>query len=206
MKDIFDRQMQLNIYTLGNSGLDFSTTIADPEQKVVWIENYRKAFSAELAELVREVRELGIGTHNGKIEVVDLLHFLVSLSQIVGVTPEQASAMMSPANPGRTRTSDARRDEAFPVCVVGTFLALDDLQGSMKWKWWAKGGGFKPDKAREAVLDLWKRFGEICSLFELDFESMKRIYIAKNEVNFKRQDRHYNEDTKDESDNLAIEA
>lgn len=206
MKDIFDRQMQLNIYTLANIGLDFATTVADPEQKLVWIENYRKAFSAELAELVREVREFGIGTHNGRIEVVDLLHFLVSLSQIVEVTPEQASSMMAPANPGWTGTSYPRPDEAFPGCVVGTFLALDDLQGSMKWKWWAKGGGFKPDMAREAVLALWKRFGEICALFELDFESMRRIYIAKNEVNFKRQDHHYNEDTKDESDNLAIEA
>lgn len=206
MKDIFDRQMQLNIYTLRNIGLDFSTTVADPLEKTVWIENYRKAFSAELAELVREVRERGVGTHNGRIEVVDLLHFLVSLSQIVGVAPSAAFSMMSDGNPGKGGVAGGTAEQAVMECVVETFLALDDLQGCMKWKWWAKGGGFKPDMAEKAVLDLWKRFGEICALFDLDFESTKRIYTAKNEVNFRRQDRDYNEDTKDESDNLAIEA
>jgi len=38
-------------------------------------QNYRKALSAELAELVREVEEHGIGTQNGKVEIVDMLHF-----------------------------------------------------------------------------------------------------------------------------------
>ncbi|NTW36883.1 MAG: hypothetical protein HGB17_12280, partial [Syntrophobacteraceae bacterium] len=83
MQEIFDLQRRLNVYTLKNIGLDFEEIFSDSEQKPVWIENYRKALSAELAELVREVEENGFETHNGKVEIVDMLHFLVSLSHLV---------------------------------------------------------------------------------------------------------------------------
>jgi hypothetical protein len=194
MEEIFNLQRHLNVFTLKNIGLDYQHTISDPDKKLVWIENYRKALSAELAELVREVEEHGLETQNGKIEIVDMLHFLVSLSHIVGVEPHQVP------------TVEASSDGAtFCACTVRTFLALDDLQCSLKWKWWAKGGGFKPDKARDAVLELWHCFAETCVLFALDFQTVKRIYMAKNELNFIRQSRHYNEDTKTEEDNQGLE-
>ncbi|MGP8089095.1 MAG: dUTPase, partial [Syntrophobacteraceae bacterium] len=77
MREIFSLQMELNIRTLANAGKDFESTMNDPEQRPIWIENYRKALSAELAELIREVRDHGLGTQNGKVEIVDMLHFLV---------------------------------------------------------------------------------------------------------------------------------
>jgi dimeric dUTPase (all-alpha-NTP-PPase superfamily) len=193
MREIFDRQWQLNIHTLANIGKDFETTIADPEQKVIWIENYRKALSAELAELIREVEEFGIGTRNGKIEIVDVMHFLVSLSHIVDIKPEETPSFSMSEN-GAT----------FDSCAIRAFLGLDALQNSLKWKWWAKGGGYKPEKARDAVLALWEALARICAIFALDFEELKRIYIEKNKVNFQRQNQNYNEDTKTEADNLAI--
>src|SRR5512146_124618 len=98
MRDIFKMQWALNIHTLARIGKDFEQTIADPEQKPVWIENYRKALSAELAELIREVDEHGLGTGNGKIEIVDVMHFLVSLSQIVDVLPEETPSFSAPQN------------------------------------------------------------------------------------------------------------
>ncbi|MCE5336640.1 MAG: hypothetical protein LLG06_18840, partial [Desulfobacteraceae bacterium] len=126
MREIFDLQWRLNIRTLGNIGKDFVSTIADPELKLVWIENYRKALSAELAELIREVRENGIGTRNGKVEIIDMLHFLVTLSQIMDVRPEDTPAF-GPSTNGT----------AFDACAIKSFLALDELQNSLKWKWWA---------------------------------------------------------------------
>jgi dimeric dUTPase (all-alpha-NTP-PPase superfamily) len=193
MEEIFKRQRQLNVFTLKNIGLDYEHTIGHPDQKPGWIENYRKALSAELAELIREVDEHGIGTQNGKVEIVDMLHFLVSLSHIVGVEPHQIPLFAGAVDGG-----------TFCTCAMRTFLALDDLQSSLKWKWWAKGGGFKPDKARDAVLVLWQCFAEHCVLFALDFQTLKKIYMAKNQINFKRQDQHYNEDTKTEEDNQAL--
>lgn len=193
MEEIFKLQRQLNSFTLKKIGLDYEQTIGHPEHMLVWLENYRKALSAELAELVREVDEHGVGTQNGKIEIVDMLHFLVSLSHIVGVEPHHV-----PLSAERTN------GDAFTTCAMRTFLALDDLQNSLKWKWWAKGGGFKPDKAREAVLALWQHFVKTSALFDLDFPAVKKIYIAKNQVNFMRQERHYNEDTKTEADNATL--
>jgi dimeric dUTPase (all-alpha-NTP-PPase superfamily) len=194
MEEIFRLQRQLNAFTLKNIGLDYEATIGCAQEKVIWIENYRKALSAELAELIREVEEHGSGTQNGRIEIVDMLHFLVSLSHMVGVEPHQV--------PKVEASSDGA---AFCHCAMRTFLALDDLQNSLKWKWWAKGGGFKPDRAKDAVIELWHCFAEICVLFALDFQTVKRIYLAKNELNFARQNRHYNEDTKTEADNQGLE-
>jgi hypothetical protein len=193
MKEIFALQRQLNIFTLKNIGLDYEQTIRHPEAKLVWIENYRKALSAELAELVREVEAHGLGTQNGKVEIVDMLHFLVSLSHIVGLIPHEVPISLT-----------LKSEDTLAACAMKAFLALDDLQNSLKWKWWAKGGGFKPEKAREAVLALWYCFAESCALFDMDFSTMKRIYMAKNEVNFTRQSQHYNEDTKTEEDNQAL--
>ena len=194
MRDIFSLQWKLNVHTLSNCGLDFEKTMSDPEQKVVWIENYRKALSAELAELIREVRDHGLSTQNGKVEIIDILHFLVSLSQIVGVGPEETPPF-----------SAGTDGDAFDACALRAFLALDELQGSLKWKWWAKGGGFKPEKARSAILDLWAFLFRACALFGLDFDEFKAIYIAKNRINFERQRKNYNEDTKTEDDNRSIQ-
>ncbi len=95
---------------------------------------------------------------------------------------------------------------SFDACAIRAFLALDELQNSLKWKWWAKGGGFKPEKAKSAVLALWDSMALTCALFGLGFDELKRIYVEKNRVNFLRQNQNYNEDTKTEADNLAIRA
>lgn len=193
MQEIFDLQRGLNIYTLKNIGLDFEEILSNPDQKPQWIENYRKALSAELAELVREVQENGFESHNGKVEIVDMLHFLVSLSHLVGILPSDVEEARS-----------NRQGKVFSDCVVHCFLALDELQNSVKWKWWARGGGFKEDRARQAVLHLWDCFHETCDLFRMDFGQLKSLYVAKNRVNFQRQDQQYNEDTKTEADNESL--
>jgi dimeric dUTPase (all-alpha-NTP-PPase superfamily) len=195
MREIFSLQWELNIQTLANAGKDFDSIMRDPEQRLAWIENYRKALSAELAELIREVRDCGIGTRNGKVEIVDMLHFLVSLSQIVGIGPEDLPSFEAPRN-GAT----------FETCAISAFLAIDELQNSLKWKWWAKGGGFKPDKASRALLDMWEALALTCAVFGLGFADLKKIYVEKNRINFERQRQNYNEDTKTEADNLSIRA
>ncbi|MGC9196199.1 MAG: dUTP diphosphatase [Syntrophobacteraceae bacterium] len=193
MREIFSLQWELNVHTLANAGKDFEATIKDAQQRSVWIENYRKALSAELAELIREVRDNGLGSQNGKVEIVDMLHFLVSLSQIVAIAPEEVPSMRLHAE-----------GDCFDACAIVAFLSLDDLQGSLKWKWWAKGGGYKPEKAKSAILDFWDVLMRICSLFGISFEELKKIYIAKNRINFERQRKNYNEDTKTEDDNRSI--
>ncbi len=194
MKDIFEMQMKLNECTLGNIGMDFHEITADPEKKYSWVENYRKALSAELAEWAREVMEHGQETRNAKIEVVDTLHFLVSLSQLVGIDHDEA----------RDRAANTQ-GTTFPQVIIQSFLALDELQNSIKWKWWAKGGGFNQHKARNAVLALWHSFHCLCALCAMDEKTVKKIYLEKNRVNFMRQAQGYNEDTKAEEDDEGIQ-
>lgn len=194
MREIFSLQMQLNIETLARAGWNFESIINDKDQRLFWIENYRKALSAELAELIREVRNCGVGTQNGKVEIVDMLHFLVSLSQIVGVEPRDIPSFGAAGN-----------GDSFDTCAILAFLGIDELQNSLKWKWWAKGGGFKAEKARHAILNLWEALARMCALFGLGFAELKRIYVAKNRINFERQKHNYNEDTKTEADNLSIQ-
>ena len=206
MEQIFDLQWKLNTYTLKNIGIDYHTSIVEPDQKTVWIENYRKALSAELAELIREVKESGIGSENGKIEIVDMLHFLVSLSHIVGL---QASELPEPSDwSGEAAENESATENraSFDQTVIDTFLHLDDLQNSVKWKWWARGGGFNAEKAKSAVEALWIDFYGMCSLFAMDQATVERIYVGKNEINFRRQDGSYNEDAKTEEDNEALVA
>jgi dimeric dUTPase (all-alpha-NTP-PPase superfamily) len=194
MREIFSLQWELNVHTLANAGKDFEAEIGDAEQKCLWIENYRKALSAELAELIREVRDNGLGSQNGKVEIVDMLHFLVSLSQVVAIRAEEIASLKFCGTEG----------DSFDSCALLAFLSLDDLQSSLKWKWWAKGGGYKPEKAKTALLDLWDVLFRICSLFGMNFEELKKIYVAKNRINFERQRTNYNEDTKTEDDNRSI--
>ena len=191
MKEIFDKQRELNIFTLRNIGVDYHQVLNDPEQQAHWLENYRKALSAELAEWIHEVREFGPETQNGVVEIVDMLHFLVSISQVAGYEPPQFAIA-------------AQNGATLEKCSVEMFLALDDMQNSVKWKWWAKGGGFKPDAAKTAAASLWTAFAGLCGFFRLDFDTLKRVYIEKNRINFERQRNNYNEDTKTEADNRAI--
>jgi dimeric dUTPase (all-alpha-NTP-PPase superfamily) len=120
-----------------------------------------------------------------------MLHFLLSLSHLTGIEPAQV-------------VLDRTEGTSLTDCAMETFLALDALQNSVKWKWWAKGGGFREHLAKTAVLELWKCFAQLCALFDMDLPTVKRIYIAKNEVNFRRQEQNYNEETKTEEDNVNL--
>lgn len=206
MEQIFDLQWKLNTYTLKNIGIDYRASIEDPNQKTVWIENYRKALSAELAELIREVKEFGLGTENGKIEIVDMLHFLVSLSHIVGLDASKLPKTEAWKGTAAEDQPMLNHEISFGETAIRTFLNLDDLQNSIKWKWWAKGGGFNIEKATRAVIELWVRFYELCAVFSLDHAAVERIYVGKNEINFRRQNESYNEDTKTEEDNEALKS
>jgi len=48
MREIFEMQWRLNIHTLAKIGKDFEETIADPEEKLVWIENTARRFPPSL--------------------------------------------------------------------------------------------------------------------------------------------------------------
>lgn len=64
------------------------------EEKVQWILNFCRAMSQEIAELTDSVpwkwwaKYQKLDEQNARVEVVDLLHFLISLAQVLGMSAD----------------------------------------------------------------------------------------------------------------------
>jgi len=88
LDEIFRLQRALNL----RIGVD--TTRMTDEQRQQWLLNYCRAMSQEIAELTDCVpwkwwaKYQQFDRQNARVEIVDLLHFLVSLAQVLEMTPD----------------------------------------------------------------------------------------------------------------------
>jgi dimeric dUTPase (all-alpha-NTP-PPase superfamily) len=88
LDEIFRLQRALNL----RIGVD--TTAMSEEQRQQWVLNYCRAMSQEVAELTDCVpwkwwaKYQKFDKQNARVEIVDLLHFLVSLAQVLEMTPD----------------------------------------------------------------------------------------------------------------------
>lgn len=86
LEHIFDMQAQLN----RRIGVD--TTSLPEDQQKVWLLNYCRAMTQEIAELTDSVpwkwwaKYQKYDRQNARVEIVDTLHFLVSAAQVVGLS------------------------------------------------------------------------------------------------------------------------
>lgn len=85
---IFRMQEELN----RRIGVD--TRRMSEDEQVHWVLNYCRALSQEIAELTDSVpwkwwaRYQSFDHQNARVEVVDMLHFLVSLAQVLGMSAD----------------------------------------------------------------------------------------------------------------------
>ena len=89
LAELFRLQKQLN----QRIGVDtYRMTDAERQQ---WLLNYCRAMSQEVAELTDCVpwkwwaKYQNFDKQNARVEIVDLLHFLVSVAQVMEITPEE---------------------------------------------------------------------------------------------------------------------
>ncbi len=88
LEEIFRMQAALN------SRIGVDTSSLDDKGKTEWVLNYTRAMQQELAELVDSVpwkwwaKYQKFDEQNARVEVVDLFHFLVSLAQVLGMSPD----------------------------------------------------------------------------------------------------------------------
>ena len=89
-------------------------------EKTQWVLNYCRAMSQEIAELTDSVpwkwwaKYQKFDEQNARVEVVDLLHFLISLAQVLGMSADdifQAYVKKNAVNFQRQETGYARKDE-----------------------------------------------------------------------------------------------
>jgi dimeric dUTPase (all-alpha-NTP-PPase superfamily) len=87
-REIFNLQRALNLRIGVDSG-DMTEA-----QRVEWLLNYSRALSQEIAELIDSVpwkwwaKYQTFDEQNARVEVVDMLHFVVSLAQVLGMSAD----------------------------------------------------------------------------------------------------------------------
>ena len=90
------------------------------EEKTKWVLNYSRAMQQELAELIDSVpwkwwaKYQDFDEQNAKVEVVDLFHFLVSLAQVLGMSPDdvyEAYVKKNKVNHERQESGYSTKDE-----------------------------------------------------------------------------------------------
>src|ERR1043166_6921527 len=88
LKEIFRMQDELN------RRIGVKTDTLTEAERIQWILNYSRAMTQELAELVDSVpwkwwaKYQKFDPQNARVEVIDLFHFLISLAQVLGMTPD----------------------------------------------------------------------------------------------------------------------
>ncbi len=75
-----------------NERIGIQTDKMSDEERIKWVLNYCRAMSQEIAELTDSVpwkwwaKYQQFDKQNAKVEVIDLLHFLISLAQVLGLS------------------------------------------------------------------------------------------------------------------------
>jgi dimeric dUTPase (all-alpha-NTP-PPase superfamily) len=115
LEEIFACQKALN----RRIGVD--TDALNDEQQVHWLLNYSRALSQETAELVDSLpwkwwaKYQKYDRDNVRLEIVDLVHFLVSLAQVAGLSAADVHELYMKKNRvnfQRQETGYAVKDEA----------------------------------------------------------------------------------------------
>lgn len=114
LEEIFHLQETLN----RRIGVD--TVNMTEEQRQQWVLNYCRAMSQEIAELTDSVpwkwwaKYQKFDKQNARVEVVDLLHFLISIAQVLEMTPDDifdAYTKKHKVNVARQDTGYRTKDE-----------------------------------------------------------------------------------------------
>ncbi len=115
LEEIFAQQEALN------KRIGVSTDNMSEEEKAQWVLNYTRAMQQEIAELIDSVpwkwwaKYQKFDQQNAKVEVVDLFHFLISIAQVLGMSPDdvyEAYVKKNKVNHNRQDSGYTEKDEA----------------------------------------------------------------------------------------------
>jgi dimeric dUTPase (all-alpha-NTP-PPase superfamily) len=114
LRELFRMQHALN------ERIGVRTEGMSTEAKTKWLLNYCRAMSQEIAELTDSVpwkwwaKYQKFDEQNARVEVVDLLHFLISLAQVLGMSADdvfQAYVRKNAVNFKRQESGYSVKDE-----------------------------------------------------------------------------------------------
>lgn len=103
-----------------NERIGVHTDAMSEQERIQWILNYCRAMSQEIAELTDSVpwkwwaRYQKFDLQNARVELVDLLHFLISLAQVLGMSADdvfEAYVKKNQVNFQRQQTGYTHKDQ-----------------------------------------------------------------------------------------------
>lgn len=96
--------------------------------------------------------------------------------------------------------------EAYRINMMALQDELHEALNEMSWKPWAKAEYFNDDRVQQELVDAWHFFMNLMIISGMDAEKLHLRYLAKREVNIKRQEDGYDGvSTKDEHGNATDE-
>ena len=104
-----------------NQRIGVVTENLSEEEKTKWVLNYTRAMQQEIAELIDSVpwkwwaKYQEFDEQNAKVEIIDLFHFLISLAQVMGMTPNDvynAYVKKNQVNHNRQESGYKDKDES----------------------------------------------------------------------------------------------
>jgi dimeric dUTPase (all-alpha-NTP-PPase superfamily) len=90
--DKLDKIFEMQAELTGRIGISYEN-LTDTD-KIRWILNYSRALHQEISELIDSVpwkwwaKYQEFDEQNARVEVIDILHFLVSVAQVLGMTSD----------------------------------------------------------------------------------------------------------------------
>lgn len=225
LKEVYHMQRMFNNKVIGFDIL----AIEKEEDRIKWFRNYLTAYDQELKELLESLKirwvagceepEAGsLDIKNIKVEVVDMLHFLLSMFQVIG-EKEVCSDRLggSPADLGAffdalgsdfkkangeelAGRSEQQVNRMMVLVAHENLVCLGKLLDCIAWKWWAK-QQVKWDEVKSLLYD--KIFPQWCMMAiasGMSAAETEELYFKKNRLNFERQQKGYKEGTYDKVD------
>ncbi|MFH1435370.1 MAG: dUTP diphosphatase [Pseudomonadota bacterium] len=220
LKEVYHMQRMFNNKVIGFDIL----AIEKEEERIKWFRNYLTAYDQELKELLESLdirRVAGCGKaqagsldlRNIKVEVVDMLHFLLSMFQVIGekeVSSERLGgrpadlnayfdALRSDFMKANGEELAGRSEEQINRMMVlvahENLVSLGKLLDCIAWKWWAR-QQVKWDEVKSLLYD--KIFPQWCMMAiasGMSADDTEELYFKKNRLNFERQQKGYKEGT-----------
>jgi hypothetical protein len=159
-----------------------------------WVQQYTLAALMEVQEYEAE---LTTDLIKRELELIDILHFIVSMYQVSGISRDGFLESVTPIMEDTFHVSDSGFGLPAEAYVRKLRDSLFGVIKALPWKHWSKKVDFNIGEVRvliEQSMTLWAR---ACWHEGLSADRILHLYVEKNKVNLARQDSGtYSETTK----------
>lgn len=172
-----------------------------------WIQQYSFCALTEVQEYERELHNVSsplvdhTRTVKEELELIDVLHFLVSMAQVSGMSyMDYRKALLLDIEDKGQDVMKVLQSLSAALPVDNHHVIRDQIFKVitlLPWKHWSKKKDFDLSLVRDAIVDSMRLWLNYCAYVGMSAERIIYLYEEKNKVNIERQkSQTYSEDTK----------